>query len=947
MEKGRNVKRIISFSAAAICMLSSLKIAPVSEFDAIAASNMTASQITQEMKIGWNLGNTLDAYGGTAKGVATETSWGNPKTTKAMIDAVKAKGFNTVRIPTTWFPHLDGSNNIDSAWMARVKEVVDYCIDNDMYVILNLHHEEWVDRPDLGSAYNEMQPKFTKIWSQIADAFKDYDQHLIFESMNEPRAKGTDHEWWGPQQSEVDTINKLNQDFVKLIRSSSSANNKNRLLMIPGYCASADQTMFSKIQVPSDNMVAISIHAYVPYDFTMNTAVSDHSTFSTKYSSSLNQTLENIRNTFTSKGIPVVIGEFGTSNFGNTEARVKWAEQYMRTTKEMGIPCVLWDNNVINAPSSAGECHGYLNRSNLTWYTESEPVVNKMMEVLGVSSSNPPSTTASTPSGNDTTTTTAKEEDTAILYPFTISGNDRNGNFTINFKGTPNSTNNGCIGYAYNGDWEKIEWEGSCDGNGNLVVEVPMSKIPAGVTSGEIQIWWHSGDLKMTDYKAGSGSSQTNTTPQQTTNNNNTTVTTAKNDQPQTAGNGFHVQNQKIIDANGNEFIMRGVNVAHAWYQNNTEQTLKAVAAKGCNTVRVVCADGGQWTKTSAAELEKIIGWCKENKLICVLEAHDATGSDKVEDIVAAAKYWAENKDILNKNTDTVILNIANEWVGTWDSATWAKGSEEAIKVVRDAGIKNMIMIDAAGWGQYGTAIKEKGAEVFASDPDKNTVFSIHFYGTAGKDANTIKSNIDGALSSGAPVLAGEFGYKHSDGDVDEISLMNYCDQKGLGYLAWSWKGNGGGVEYLDLSNDWDGNSLTEWGDIFFGAMKNSKPASVFGGSSVNTTASTTAATTTTTVTTTVTTTQQTTSSQQQPSVTLCGDANCDGIVNISDAVIIMQSLANPSKYGETGTDALRITAQGKINGDCESMGNGLTNKDALAIQQLMLDLISSLPVTI
>lgn len=449
----------------------------------------------------------------------------------------------------------------------------------------------------------------------------------------------------------------------------------------------------------------------------------------------------------------------------------------------------------------------------------------------------------------------------------------------------------------------------------------------------------------MTDYKAGSGSSQTNTTPQQTT-NNNTTVTTSSNQQPQTAGNGFHVQNQKIIDANGNEFIMRGVNVAHAWYQNNTEQTIKAVAAKGCNTVRVVCADGGQWTKTSAAELEKIIGWCKENKLICVLEAHDATGSDKVEDIVAAAKYWAENKDILNKNTDTVILNIANEWVGTWDSATWAKGSEEAIKVVRDAGIKNMIMIDAAGWGQYGNAIKEKGAEVFASDPDKNTVFSIHFYGTAGKDASTIKSNIDGALSSGAPVLAGEFGYKHSDGDVDEISLMNYCDEKGLGYLAWSWKGNGGGVEYLDLSNDWDGNSLTEWGDIFFGAMKNSKPASVFGGSSTNTTASTPAVTTTT-VTTTVTTAQSTTSSQQHPTVTLCGDANCDGNVNISDAVIIMQSLANPSKYGENGTDALRITAQGKINGDCESAGNGLTNKDALAIQQLMLDLISSLPATI
>ena len=172
MEKGRTIKRIVSFSAAAVCMLASLRIAPSTEMSVYAATNLSATEITKEMGIGWNLGNTLDAYGGTATGLATETSWGNPKTTKAMIDAVKAKGFNTVRIPTTWFPHLDGSNNIDPEWMARVKEVVDYCIDDDMYVILNLHHEEWVDRPDLGSAYNEMQPKFTKIWTQISDAFK-------------------------------------------------------------------------------------------------------------------------------------------------------------------------------------------------------------------------------------------------------------------------------------------------------------------------------------------------------------------------------------------------------------------------------------------------------------------------------------------------------------------------------------------------------------------------------------------------------------------------------------------------------------------------------------------------------------------------------------------------------------------------------------------------------
>ena len=133
---------------------------------------------------------------------------------------------------------------------------------------------------------------------------------------------------------------------------------------------------------------------------------------------------------------------------------------------------------------------------------------------------------------------------------------------------------------------------------------------------------------------------------------------TILNNAKQSSGAGFHVQNQKIVDANGNEFVMRGINVAHTWYPGYTEQTIKAVAAKGCNTVRVVCADGGQWSKTSASDLEKIIGWCKANKLVCVVEAHDATGSDNISDVTAAAMYWTEMKDILNANRDYVILTL-------------------------------------------------------------------------------------------------------------------------------------------------------------------------------------------------------------------------------------------------------------------------------------------------
>ena len=760
MKNGKTIKRIVSFSAAAICMLSSLRIAPSEDFSVFAASDMNAKQITQEMGIGWNLGNTLDAYGG-SNGLDTETSWGNPKTTKAMIDAVKAKGFNTVRVPVTWFPHLDGNDNIDSAWMARVKEVVDYCIDNDMYVILNLHHEEWVNRADLGTAYNQMQPKFTKIWSQIAEAFKDYDQHLIFESLNEPRAAGTDHEWWGPQQSECDTINKLNQDFVKLIRSSSSANNKNRLLMIPGYCASADSSIFSKIQVPNDSMVAVSIHAYVPYDFTMNTDVRDHSTFSTAYSSNLSQTLESIRNTFLTKGIPVVIGEFGTSNFGNTEARVQWAEQYMKTTKEMGIPCVLWDNNVINAPTSAGECHGYLNRSNLTWYSESEPVVNKMMQVMGVNSSNPPTTTAPVTNKPDNTTvttvtTSTEEESTALLYPFTISGSDRTGNFTMNFKGTPNSTNNGCIGYSYNGDWDKITWEGKCDGNGNLTVEIPMSKIPEGITSGEIQIWWRSGELELVDYKAGSGAAQTETTTKETTTTTTTTTTIATTPKTTTS---------------------------------SVPETTAATTTDGENTA--------------------------------TLYPFTISGSDRTGN------------------------------------------------------------------------------------------FTINFKGTPNSTNN------------------GCIGFPYN-GDWGQVTWEGQCDGNGNLTVEIPMSKIPEGVTSGEIQIWWHSGEL---------AMKDYKAGS--GAAPVETTAK---ETTTTTTTTTVT---ETTTSAKTETAVVYGDSNCDGDISIADAVLIMQSLANPSVYGISGTDALHMTEQGKLNADCESNGNGVTNKDALAIQKYMLSLVTSLPVTL
>ncbi len=376
-------RRIVSISAAAALSLTALASTPVSK-TADAATNMSAQEIVKDISIGWNLGNTLDATGsGSNPGLSTETAWGNPKATQALFDAVKAKGFNCVRIPTTWYQHLDGNNNIDPAWMARVKEVVNYAYNNGMYVILNVHHEAWINRADIGTAYNEMSPKLKAIWKQVAAEFADYDQHLIFEGMNEPRAAGTDHEWWGPQDNECDTINKLNQDFVDTVRSVSSPYQKTRLLMVPPYCASSDSSIFSKLVVPNDPYICVSIHAYSPYNFTMGDG--PHDSFN---ASDLDAIFGNIKSTYLDRNIPVIIGEFGASNYGNVSARVNWAKTYLSKTEAIGIPCVLWDNNVISTSdaSQAGECHGYINRSSLQWYDQSEAVVDAMIQTVGATS---------------------------------------------------------------------------------------------------------------------------------------------------------------------------------------------------------------------------------------------------------------------------------------------------------------------------------------------------------------------------------------------------------------------------------------------------------------------------------------------------------------------------------------------------------------------------------
>lgn len=316
----------------------------------------------------------------------------------------------------------------------------------------------------------------------------------------------------------------------------------------------------------------------------------------------------------------------------------------------------------------------------------------------------------------------------------------------------------------------------------------------------------------------------------------NTEASTSEPEQSNTEVKaGFTVDGTKLLDANGNEFVMRGINHAHCWFKNQLDTAIDAIAETGSNCVRVVLADGDQWDKTTPEEVEKIIEQCIEHKMIAILEVHDGTGKEERSFLDNAVDFWIELKDILNAHTDTVIVNIANEWIGQWQSANWKAGYVKALPKLREAGIKNTLMVDAAGWGQFGASIKQSGKSVFESDPDGNTMFSIHMYGSAGKNETTIRNNLKGATDQGLCVVVGEFGYNHSDGDVDEAFIMQYCNENDLGYIGWSWKGNGGGVEYLDIAKEWDGSVLSEdWGENLIngenGIRQTSKICSVFEG---------------------------------------------------------------------------------------------------------------------
>ena len=364
------------------------------------------------------------------------------------------------------------------------------------------------------------------------------------------------------------------------------------------------------------------------------------------------------------------------------------------------------------------------------------------------------------------------------------------------------------------------------------------------------------------------------------------------------ATGGFKVQGSSLYDAKGNVFVMRGVNHAHTWFKDQLNTAIPGIAKSGSNTVRIVLSNGTKdnWQKDSAVSVSNIISMCEKNKLIAVLEVHDALGVEDEAVLMKAVDYWIEIKNVLIGKEDKVIINIANEWYGSWGGAGWANGYKKAIQRLREAGFEHTIMVDSAGWGQYPASIHNYGTSVLEADPLKNTMFAIHMYEYAGGNAVQVKSNIDGVINQGLALCIGEFGPMQTDGDVDEATIMSYCQQKGVGWLAWSWKGNNSDLNYLDLTNDWAGTNLTEFGRTVVngsnGLKETSKICSVFESS---------VPVTTPPVTTT------------PPQITY-GDVNNDTNVNSTDYALIKRHILGTATLRGDALIAADVNRDGSVN---------------------------------
>jgi mannan endo-1,4-beta-mannosidase len=294
---------------------------------------------------------------------------------------------------------------------------------------------------------------------------------------------------------------------------------------------------------------------------------------------------------------------------------------------------------------------------------------------------------------------------------------------------------------------------------------------------------------------------------------------------------GFRISGRNLLDANGNNFVIRGISHPHAWFASQTS-SFANIKAKQANAVRVVLT-GGRWGLNTASDVANVINLCKTNKLVCVLEDHDTTGygdDAAAYTLAQAVDYWKSIQSVLTGQEAYIIINIGNEPYGNNNPTAWLQATKDAIAAMRAAGFQHTLMIDAPNWGQDTQFVmKDNAPSVWASDSQRNLIFSIHMYGIFDTAAE-IQNYVAYFVNAGLPLVIGEFGNRGVDPNV----VMATAQSNAIGYMPWSWSGNSSQARYLDMVNNFDPNSPTTWGTRIFtgadGLSTTSVEASIYGG---------------------------------------------------------------------------------------------------------------------
>lgn len=347
------------------------------------ATGMSSSavQLAAKIKLGWNIGNTLEATGG-------ETAWGNPKVTKTLIDLVKANGFNAIRIPCSWNQNMANTTTaqLKTEWLARVKEVVQYCVDNDMYVLVNIHWDGgWLENNCTEAKKAENNAKQKAFWEQIATSLRDFDEHLLFASANEPNVDDA---------TQMAVLNSYHQTFIDAVRSTGGKN-ANRTLVVQGPSTDIDKTNKLMLTLPTDkvaNRMMVEVHYYTPWTFcglekdetwgkmAYYWGANYHSTTDSGRNATfgeeadLDKLFKSMKAQFVDKGIPVVLGEFGAIRRSNLtgndlalhlDSRAYFLKTVVKQAKVYGLLPFYWDAGNLGVNTMS-----LFNRTNNTIYDQ-------------------------------------------------------------------------------------------------------------------------------------------------------------------------------------------------------------------------------------------------------------------------------------------------------------------------------------------------------------------------------------------------------------------------------------------------------------------------------------------------------------------------------------------------------------------------------------------------